>query len=388
MADNGGADAGTAGPAPELSAADNATDSPSGDASPPAAADTAAAATAGDDTSAGGDAAPPGDGNGGGGGGGGSDDNAPADTASAPEAVSVPPPAPPAAAANDAAPTADDAAPTSDDAAPAADDAAPTADHAPAVATSAEQAAPSPVSPVAGAGSPTARERTSSVGSGGSGATPRRNRKAMTRASSMRAGKGKVGAAAARRKSLLYAGNVPPSAAARPRHTSSLRNLAEGDDAAEPAEPAEASAAAPAAPATAGAPPGGEATPPASSSGAAAAGAAANTPKKPPGRMTGVMSKMGHLFKTWKKRYFVLEGSTLRYFTDESMDKQKGQIELEVGTTVTPGSKGARHFCVLIMGPGTCTCHIVAAESTRTHRSLCLWWAWHRWENGLAAGRR
>ena len=226
------------------------------------------------------------------------------------------------------------------------------------------------------------------MGSGGSGATPRRNRKAMTRASSMRAGKGKVGAAAARRKSLLYAGNVPPSAAARPRHTSSLRNLAEGDDAAEPAEPAEASAAAPAAPATAGAPPGGEATPPASSSGAAAAGAAANTPKKPPGRMTGVMSKMGHLFKTWKKRYFVLEGSTLRYFTDESMDKQKGQIELEVGTTVTPGSKGARHFCVLIMGPGTCTCHIVAAESTRTHRSLCLWWAWHRWENGLAAGRR
>ena len=226
------------------------------------------------------------------------------------------------------------------------------------------------------------------MGSGGSGATPRRNRKAMTRASSMRAGKGKVGAAAARRKSLLYAGNVPPSAAARPRHTSSLRNLAEGDDAAEPAEPAEASAAAPAAPATAGAPPGGEATPPASSSGAAAAGAAANTPKKPPGRMTGVMSKMGHLFKTWKKRYFVLEGSTLRYFTDESMDKQKGQIELEVGTTVTPGSKGARHFCVLIMGPGTCTCRIVAAESTRTHRSLCLWWAWHRWENGLVAGRR
>ena len=377
MSDNGGADAGTAGPAPELSAADNATDSPSGDASPPAAADTAAAATAGDDTSAGGDAAPPGDGNGGGGGGGGSDDNAPADTASAPEAVSVPPPAPPAAAADDAGPTAADAGPT--------------ADNAPAVATSAEQAAPSPASPVAGAGSPTARERTSSVGSGGSGATPRRNRKAMTRASSMRAGKGKVGAAAARRKSLLYAGNVPPSAAARPRHTSSLRNLAEGDDAAEaaePAEPAEASAAAPAAPATAGAPPGGEATPPASSSGAAAAGAAANTPKKPPGRMTGVMSKMGHLFKTWKKRYFVLEGSTLRYFTDESMDKQKGQIELEVGTTVTPGSKGARHFCVLIMGPGTCTCHIVAAESTRTHRSLCLWWAWHRWENGLAAGRR
>ena len=374
MADNGGADAGTAGPAPELSAADDATDSPSGDTSPPAAADTTAAATAGDDTSAGGDAAPPGDGNGGGGGGGGSDDNAPADTASAPEAVSVPPPAPPAAAADDAGPTAADAGPT--------------ADNAPAVATSAEQAAPSPASPVAGAGSPTARERTSSVGSGGSGATPRRNRKAMTRASSMRAGKGKVGAAAARRKSLLYAGNVPPSAAARPRHTSSLRNLAEGDDAAEPAEPAEASAAAPAAPATAGAPPGGEATPPASSSGAAAAGAAANTPKKPPGRMTGVMSKMGHLFKTWKKRYFVLEGSTLRYFTDESMDKQKGQIELEVGTTVTPGSKGARHFCVLIMGPGTCTCHIVAAESTRTHRSLCLWWAWHRWENGLAAGRR
>ena len=374
MADNGGADAGTAGPAPELSAADDATDSPSGDTSPPAAADTTAAATAGDDTSAGGDAAPPGDGNGGGGGGGGSDDNAPADTASAPEAVSVPPPAPPAAAADDAGPTAADAGPT--------------ADNAPAVATSAEQAAPSPASPVAGAGSPTARERTSSVGSGGSGATPRRNRKAMTRASSMRAGKGKVGAAAARRKSLLYAGNVPPSAAARPRHTSSLRNLAEGDDAAEPAEPAEASAAAPAAPATAGAPPGGEATPPASSSGAAAAGAAANTPKKPPGRMTGVMSKMGHLFKTWKKRYFVLEGSTLRYFTDESMDKQKGQIELEVGTTVTPGSKGARHFCVLIMGPGTCTCHIVAAESTRTHRSLCLWWAWHRWENGLVAGRR
>ena len=44
----------------------------------------------------------------------------------------------------------------------------------------------------------------------------------------------------------------------------------------------------------------------------------------------GWCTKLGEVFKTWKKRWFVLEGSTLRYYSDNSINRVlKGEIELK-----------------------------------------------------------
>jgi hypothetical protein len=44
--------------------------------------------------------------------------------------------------------------------------------------------------------------------------------------------------------------------------------------------------------------------------------------------MSGWLKKMGHVRKNWKKRFFVLEKSILRYFTDENQTKLKGEVLL------------------------------------------------------------
>ena len=46
--------------------------------------------------------------------------------------------------------------------------------------------------------------------------------------------------------------------------------------------------------------------------------------------MEGYLSKEGHLFKTWKMRFFQLEGTYLRYFDDENKRKLKGRYVIDV----------------------------------------------------------
>ena len=40
---------------------------------------------------------------------------------------------------------------------------------------------------------------------------------------------------------------------------------------------------------------------------------------------TGVMEKKGHVRKTWKTRYFVLDGSLLNYFANEKIENPIGE---------------------------------------------------------------
>ncbi|KAF1314539.1 hypothetical protein FI667_g16595, partial [Globisporangium splendens] len=44
--------------------------------------------------------------------------------------------------------------------------------------------------------------------------------------------------------------------------------------------------------------------------------------------MRGWLRKLGHVRKNWKSRYFVLERSVLRYYSDESMARLKGEVLL------------------------------------------------------------
>eukprot|EP01102_Stenamoeba_stenopodia_P014553 TRINITY_DN4843_c0_g1_i1.p1 TRINITY_DN4843_c0_g1~~TRINITY_DN4843_c0_g1_i1.p1 ORF type:complete len:271 (+),score=60.37 TRINITY_DN4843_c0_g1_i1:262-1074(+) len=46
-------------------------------------------------------------------------------------------------------------------------------------------------------------------------------------------------------------------------------------------------------------------------------------------RVTGYLTKLGKIRKNWKKRWFVLEGWNLKYYTSEKETKPKGIIPLE-----------------------------------------------------------
>jgi len=155
---------------------------------------------------------------------------------------------------------------------------------------------------------------------GATGGTRRRanSRKKLTTAASVRRTKGKVGAAAARRKSLMYAGNMSALHHTPAQESSSLGALTEGEAETEEGEEEGKTG-------DAVAPEDGRA-----------------------GRHEGYMHKLGHVFKTWKRRFFVLEKGTLTYFTNDSCSKKKGEVVLDRTTTVQGGSKGKRQWCVLI----------------------------------------
>ena len=53
---------------------------------------------------------------------------------------------------------------------------------------------------------------------------------------------------------------------------------------------------------------------------------------------TGHIVKRGHIFRSWRDRYFVLERGVVSYYTDEKMKKQKGEIAIR-GYHVTNHSK-------------------------------------------------
>ena len=44
---------------------------------------------------------------------------------------------------------------------------------------------------------------------------------------------------------------------------------------------------------------------------------------------TGWIVKRGHVFRTWRKRYFVLEKGVVTYYADEKMKNQKGQVVIK-----------------------------------------------------------
>ncbi|KAL5481861.1 hypothetical protein EMCRGX_G022121 [Ephydatia muelleri] len=53
----------------------------------------------------------------------------------------------------------------------------------------------------------------------------------------------------------------------------------------------------------------------------------------------GLLFKQGGAYRNWKKRYFVLKGSTLSYYNAPNEQQAKGEIDLKTGRGVRPKSK-------------------------------------------------
>jgi hypothetical protein len=76
-------------------------------------------------------------------------------------------------------------------------------------------------------------------------------------------------------------------------------------------------------------------------------------------RLDASITKSGYLVKlakgsgrNWKKRYFMLNGNTMTYYTDHnSMDKAKGDLLLTPEATVEETSVPGKPFCVTITTP-------------------------------------
>jgi len=53
-----------------------------------------------------------------------------------------------------------------------------------------------------------------------------------------------------------------------------------------------------------------------------------------PAQVEGWMAKKGHLFRSWRNRWFVLDGTTMSYFGKPGDKKPKGSLEITPGTEV------------------------------------------------------
>lgn len=65
----------------------------------------------------------------------------------------------------------------------------------------------------------------------------------------------------------------------------------------------------------------------------------------------GWMAKQGQIFKTWKNRWFVLEGRSIFYYVKEGAPKAKGVIHMVEGTDVVIEEKYSKPFCFTISTP-------------------------------------
>jgi hypothetical protein len=65
----------------------------------------------------------------------------------------------------------------------------------------------------------------------------------------------------------------------------------------------------------------------------------------------GWMAKQGQIFKTWKNRFFVLEGRRLLYYAREGAPKPKGVINMTEGTDVVIEERYAKPFCFTVSTP-------------------------------------
>ena len=70
-----------------------------------------------------------------------------------------------------------------------------------------------------------------------------------------------------------------------------------------------------------------------------------------PIRVEGWMAKQGHIFRTWKNRWFVLEGRNMFYFAKEGAPKPRGVIRMVDGTDVIVEERYAKPFCFTVVTP-------------------------------------
>lgn len=70
-----------------------------------------------------------------------------------------------------------------------------------------------------------------------------------------------------------------------------------------------------------------------------------------PLHVEGWMAKQGQIFKTWKNRWFVLDGRRMAYYQREGAPKPRGVIEMIEGTDVVIEEKYPKPFCFTISTP-------------------------------------
>jgi hypothetical protein len=70
-----------------------------------------------------------------------------------------------------------------------------------------------------------------------------------------------------------------------------------------------------------------------------------------PMHVEGLMAKQGHFFKTWKNRWFVLEGRTMSYYAKEGAKSARGVISMVDGTDVIVEEKYPRPYCFTVITP-------------------------------------
>ena len=70
-----------------------------------------------------------------------------------------------------------------------------------------------------------------------------------------------------------------------------------------------------------------------------------------PMRVEGWMAKQGHIFKTWKNRWFVLDGRNVLYYAKEGSAKPRGAIQMVDGTDVIVEESYPKPYCFTIVTP-------------------------------------
>ena len=66
-------------------------------------------------------------------------------------------------------------------------------------------------------------------------------------------------------------------------------------------------------------------------------------------RVEGWMAKEGHFLRTWRVRWFVLEGRTMMYYTREGATKPQGIIKLLRGSEIVIAERYVRPFCFTLI---------------------------------------
>jgi hypothetical protein len=68
--------------------------------------------------------------------------------------------------------------------------------------------------------------------------------------------------------------------------------------------------------------------------------------------MEGWLSKKGHIFATWKRRFFILEDRTLAYYETDDLKKKKGEYVIDGDSHVEVNSSNPMLFTLFAIGTG------------------------------------
>lgn len=78
--------------------------------------------------------------------------------------------------------------------------------------------------------------------------------------------------------------------------------------------------------------------------------------------MEGWLQKKGHIFSTWKRRFFILEDRTLSYYETDDLKKKKGEYVIDADSRVELNSTNQKMFILYAIGSGGQELELLASE--------------------------